>query len=432
MKKLLFAGIAVSMLAACSSDEVVPVNNDSNAIKFSTTTENGTRAADINCPNHFFEQFNVVAAYGSSKYINGDGYGDVIVKNGTAWDNQSGLRYWPETGNLNFYAYVIDEEQQNKFTWAEVTTDEEGKAIAPQFKDYEINDKVGSQFDLMYATKTDSKKTTAVNLNFRHALSQVVFQAKNTNKNLYVEVEGVSVVNVKNKGTYTLPTADTDGQIIHPGDADNTSAARGTWSETLEGNAKYDVTFTAVELEGNSAIKSLTTYSNDLHKADADKDAYKAAVANAMILLPQTTAKVNLTGITAADLTAAKEGIGAYFLVKCKMWNVAGSTFNKETDVVIWPRKGETEEADPDDELEAAYVLIPVDIAWEQGKKYTYTFTFGNGAGGTDPENPGDDVLYPITFAVTVDEFVSVDGGDYDINGNPVTSEEEEEEEVTE
>ena len=70
-----------------------------------------------------------------------------------------------------------------------------------------------------------------------------------------------------------------------------------------------------------------------------------------------------------------------------------------------------------DDEDGYAYVAIPTsDIKWEQGKKYVYTFIFGEGGGyippvdpeepDTDPEDPGKPVLVPITFQVTVDDFI--------------------------
>lgn len=49
---------------------------------------------------------------------------------------------------------------------------------------------------------------------------------------------------------------------------------------------------------------------------------------------------------------------------------------------------------------------------WKQGKRYVYTLIFGEGGGfnpdpDPDPENPDPEpVLVPITFNVTVDNFV--------------------------
>lgn len=400
MKKLLFAGIAVSMLAACSQDEVVPVNNDSNAIKFGVVTENGTRAEDIYCTNNPFANFQVFAKYGDAKYIDGD----LIVKNGSNWDNNSGLRYWPNSGSLTFYAHRNGDKV---FTWGEATD-------VPTFKEFKVEEKVNEQLDLMYAVKTESKTAEGkVTLNFRHALSQIVFNAKNTNENLYVEIDGVSVVNVNSKGTYTFPTGDTDNTLTHP-DASGTekNGSRGTWfkldedgnvttESTLSELAQYNVTFNTVKLIGSGKEADdtdpvhLTSYDNDEGEGETP-----ANFANAMILLPQTT--------TGFDLSKnIKNDNGSYFLVKCKIWNVADGEYDKENGIgdnyVLWGEDGEDGFKN---------IMIPVSLAWEEGKKYTYTFIFGQGNGGydPDPEDPDtpDPVLVPITFNVTIDEFINV------------------------
>lgn len=53
----------------------------------------------------------------------------------------------------------------------------------------------------------------------------------------------------------------------------------------------------------------------------------------------------------------------------------------------------------------------PAAQVWKQGKRYVYTLIFGEGGGfnpeNPDPENPDPEpVLVPITFDVTVDNFV--------------------------
>ena len=78
--------------------------------------------------------------------------------------------------------------------------------------------------------------------------------------------------------------------------------------------------------------------------------------------------------------------------------------------------------ADKDSQEETAWVGVslvgePKDISgkteqvWKQGKRYVYTLIFGEGGGfnpeNPDPENPDPEpVLVPITFDVTVDDFV--------------------------
>ncbi|MGM9844254.1 MAG: hypothetical protein ACI30S_08540, partial [Muribaculaceae bacterium] len=117
---------------------------------------------------------------------------------------------------------------------------------------------------------------------------------------------------------------------------------------------------------------------------------------------------------TGADKKAptAEGQNGAYFKVRCKIWNVAAGNGGVKdgNDVLLWDnvKAGTTT---------AQYIYVPVKIAWEVGKKYIYTIKFtSDGHGGYTEE--GNDVLIPITFSVTVDDFAKgadqtgdVDGG---------------------
>ncbi|MCM1484188.1 MAG: fimbrillin family protein [Muribaculaceae bacterium] len=396
MKKTIFASIAVAMLTACSNDEIVLKNNEANAIRFGVTAENNSRAADVYCNANLPQKFYVSAAHSNKFYIQGDEIG--FNSSTGKWENNSGLRYWPNEGPVTFYGYVNDGA---KFTWSEATA-------APTFANFVVNGTVADQVDLLYARKTQEKQNPTggaavttpqqVNLNFRHALSQIVFNAKNTNPNLYVEIEGVSVVNVNGKGTYTFPSVDTDNNIDCDEAVDNDAtyqkSTRGTWSELSE-NTNYSVTFAPVALTGSKTATpvSLTTANDEGKKFNGQ----------AMLLLPQTTEQYNVeVASTEKDENGNYIRTGSYFLVKCRSWNVAGSTVVKEgenADVVLWGENG------------AANVLLPVKFEWLEGKKYTYTFVFGNGNGGydPDPEDPDPDpVLVPITFDVKVDEFIPV------------------------
>ena len=154
--------------------------------------------------------------------------------------------------------------------------------------------------------------------------------------------------------------------------------------------------------------KDLTT-AND--KPDGE-DVTKEFSSKAMLLLPQTVAAwspaENPTVLENGNYATDK---GAYFLVKCAIYNVAGDSFS-EGDTALWGSTSEHKN-----------VAIPVNPTWEQGKKYIYTFVFGDG-GGYDPENPDPDpddpdpVLIPVTFTVSVDDFVPVDVNP-DIDMNP-------------
>lgn len=399
MRNILLACAAVAIgLTACSNDDLVPEKTtDTNLITFAPTSENGnSRAVDVYCNANMPASFKVYAVTDGKTYINGD----LIQKgSGSVWENQTGNRYWPDTP-VDFYAQVNGDDY---FTF------EAGSA--PTFANFTVNNDVASQTDLLYAVKTaQTKPATAttttvapVALNFHHALSQVVFYAKNTNPNIYVEVTGVSVGGAKNSGTYTLPTSDTDGNVEH-GTTTGTSSngAQGTWALGTTTDV-YNVTFPAVKLVGdktNPVVQNLTDNTNLTtgtlgHGGTADAPGTNA-FGNAMLLLPQgefTALPVTDNGSGQLDLT--KDGM--YIKVLCTIYNVTDPTAADLTDnVKIWDNKE---------------IYIPVSGTWNEGMKYVYTLVFGDGNGGIDPDGPKP-VLVPITYDVTVDEFIPVSQGD--------------------
>lgn len=382
MKKII-SGIAVLMLlVSCSKEEVIDVNHDGDEITFDVVTNSATRAADVYCNSNKPKEFYVSAISDGMSYIDED---HIAYENGS-WVNKSGVRYWPETA-VDFYAYYND---NNSYSWSV----ENQKAVA-KFVDFTVNDNVADQQDLIYAVKTSQSKpgendvNTPVALNFRHALSQIVFQAKNTNANLYVEISGVDVVNVGNTNTFTFPSVDTDKNIVdHEGaTADYPAGADGwgTWAELTSGTASYAVAFDAVAVKGDNNVVALTTTDDGAKDGEFN--------ANTMLLLPQTT--------TAWDAESKLgETSGSYFLVNCIIKNVKdGSGVAGDDDVYLWGAANTPKK-----------LAIPVAFNWEQGKKYIYTLVFGEGNGGyePDPEDPTPDpVLVPITFTVTVDDFVT-------------------------
>ena len=408
MKRFIFAGVSMALvLAACSKNEVFEVNQDGNEIQYSVVANNATKAADIYSNNNKPAEFTVFAKSSDGKtYINGD---KITKADGNTWVNKSGTRFWPNDLSLDFYAIV-----NGTITW---NVSAEGKVHATV--DYEVPTTVAAQQDLLYAVKTGQQKgataeaTKPVTLNFRHALSQVVFQAKNTNENLYVEISGVKIVNVANKNTFTFPTSDTDNTTLVDNNHDGSfesgnykSANWGTWaplapvSDGAAGSTVYPVTFDKVVVPGKNTIVNLT------NNVNTSADAGDEFNANALLLLPQTAKAWNPAEVTSPVVTG-QAADGSYFLVNCAIYNIAGDSFAATTDTPLWGTTAEHKE-----------VAVPVEINWEQGKKYVYTFVFGKG-GGFDPVNPDPDpdpVLVPVTFEVSVDDFVSVANSDIDMD----------------
>ena len=372
MKKFILAVPALLALAAVSCTKSEVLESNSGEIRFNVVANSATKAADVYCNNNMPGEFMVYAVSGGKTYIDGD----KIVKNGSDWENQSGVRYWPET-TVDFYAHV---NAGDNFKW--------NASSAPVIENFSPDPNVANQVDLLYAVKKEeSKKDSPVQLNFRHALSQIVFNAKNTNANLYVEIAGVKVANVGGTNTFTYPTTDTDPKFeSHDGTGELPSAGAGSWAELTSGASSYEVDFNAVPVRGNSTVVDLTTAN----------DSGKEFNSQAMLLLPQTT---TAWVPSSESNTPSEDNTGSYFLIDCAIWNVAGTEVDKGTDVQLWGEGGNTKE-----------LSIPVAFTWEQGKKYIYTLVFGQGNGGYDPDPDPDDpdpkpVLVPIDFTVSVDDF---------------------------
>ena len=385
MKKyyLLAAGF-LTLLGSCSQDDIVDVNHDGDEIRFTAVANAPTRAAAIHTTANL-EEFQVSAVSAGKNYIQNDKF----TKNGTSWSGDGTPRYWPEDENqtVDFYAHLGGE---SVYTWAP------GGTTTASFNNFKVAADVKAQEDLLYAVTTGQKKQeTAVPLNFRHALSQIVFNAKNASKKIYVEIYGVQVYNVKDQGTFTFPSETTAAQVTDDTQTDyeDTNKGIGTWSGET-GKTSYTVLF-----------DDPIVVSSEEGKLNTLVNVTTATEPNAMVLLPQET--------TAWDPAAvggtAPENTGSYIAVKCKVYNIAkGDGVHAGGDELVWGGSDE----------KGAWLGIPAAFDWDQGKKYIYTLVFGNGGGGhiPDPKPDPDPEFVSIKFNVTVDEFLY--GGSQDIEAD--------------
>ena len=407
MKKILLGTLAVLTLAACSKDEVIQ-QNPNDEISFTVTANKAvSRAQDGYCNKSLPTSFNVWAnvsdgSTGYKPYFSGD---EFIKDETNTYKNKDINRYWPSVA-VNFFACVNATPE-----WKSTTTPTDYSTII--VKDFTVQKDLDKQVDFIYATVKGATKPAAdavdktQKINFRHALTQIEFMAKNENSKIYVEISSVSVMNVYNKGTFTFPTESTKDNYegpkasVNPDSKPHTGPAtptggvivnQGKWDVNTSSTDDYTASFTAIEVPYNTN-PSLTV-------TDPTNQEWNT---NTMYLMPYGDASAtpaeyipnwNGTGIPAADK--------AYFQITAKIWNVAATTdatpgsVNKTTDVVLY-----------DGEIA---VKIPDNTVWEQGKRYVYTFKFiEKGNGGTNP-GTGDPVLVPITINVTIDDFVDGTG----------------------
>lgn len=402
MKKLLIFGVAALSLTACTSEDIME-QNAANEIRYTVQTERGTRATDVYCPNNMHSHFKLYAATTD----NGRPFivGDDVTRNGNTWNNAT-KRFWPAEA-LNFYAF---ENDQNSFNWENKT-----------FENFQVNPNVAQQNDLLYAfAKNVQKEETAdsktLDLNFRHALSQVVFRAKNTSTCYYIECYGVEVHNLYSKGTYTFPTETTTSNIPHnPGlvDTDNNNiiewyaATRGSWALNDQQTNGYSVSGLNLSLFKGGATGNLTDVENGL----SDEHETEGQFANAMLLLPQQNQALNLKEMS----EGATGNGGSYFVLNCRIWNIADAENTVYTEDEVTEGKKLFNKNDEVIQYEGA-IWVPAAIDWKEGYKYIYTFVLGGEGQGFTPGPDPHPVFVPITYSVTVDEFIPWYNQDLDLN----------------
>lgn len=390
-KHFVLGALAVLALAACTKSEVVELNKGNEISLTAVTGKNLTKAADGYCNSNKPTDFQVWAATQGKTYFADQKY----KQSGTSYIADGAARYWPDgTATVDFFA-VKNHNGTATFTNSGTT--------ALKFADYTVADDVDKQTDFIYAVNKDQGKPSggaAAPLNFRHALSQIEFRAKNGNKNIRVFIDGVKVVNVKKTGNFTMTAATTGNFENHDNDVTNetptpTRTGRGTWTGQ-DGKATYSVSFTEVEVPGNGNAVNLT------YPGTA-----KAFVSNSMYLLPQDVVVWDPNSTTPPTPAQAAGQDKAYFVVNALIYNDKDAnpslTFVKDDNVVLWG-----DNTSGSWKTKPIAVQLPADMKWEDGFRYLYTFNFTNyGVGGTDPGS-GDPVLTPITLEVTVDDFVDV------------------------
>ncbi len=365
----------MTLATSCAQDELQSSQAAQSEISFNASMGLRTRATETETSN--LNTFNVSAFKSeSANYMTDVTY----TKSGNEWKSPENEKYfWPVSDALNFYAYapttgagtvtINNSTKQIVFSAA-------NKSAANQGAESEDLSDADAQVDLIYAVTPNQTKPTEANgkvsLNFKHALSEISVQAKNSNTAYQVVVTGVQIGNVVNKGTYTLPTttvkdaATTDGSTII-----------GTWdnSTTSTDKATFTTNFT----------KTAVTLKSDALSVDGSKP---------FMLIPQTLTK----GTSEAK---SKYSVGHYIALNVTITQKSGVD-------------GDTPKYEGSSYKGWAYVGI--DGTWEQGKHYTYVLDFKEGAGQDENGNQilsGDEII--ATCSVT--EFTKESKEDTNMSG---------------
>ena len=399
-KNLLILAVAGLALASCSNDETVAVNNnDAKAINFRPFVSGVTRAASNSfAVSNTNAQFKVTAFEHNTEttpYFAGvDFKGD-----GTSYWVSDNKYYWPETYNLDFYAYApIDGAPVNAVN--QVTPDN-----TYPYKKFTITPSttIASQVDFIYANTNQWGKKyesgyhsgkAGVTMNFRHTGSKVNVMVKNSSSALKFEITGMKIVNVDGSAvfTYNTPDANNSGAT----DRNTDGAGHLQYVDWSDNNDSYTITYATPALTTNTIAASTTTA---VYLGSNGTTSTSTADENiSMILIPQRTTKATAYSATTANAAITT---GSYIALKMVVKDISNHTIADCTADNKW-------------------AIWPVSFTWNPGYIYTYTIELSGGGYWESNVNGDNDTLDEVLDGTEI-KFVTVtvdgwtDGGNTDV-----------------
>lgn len=337
-KHFIYLCLAAGALAvsSCSSEESPQSNSDTNAIKFSAVVPNRSRATATTTAT--IQDFIVYAFTDKATLMDGV----KVSRVGGSW-TYSPDTYWP-VSPVNFYAFSPDITAQTN------VSDTNGANIP----DY-LND--GST-DLLYSTKLGVMQQAApVDLNFRHALSNINVLLSSTNPRIKVIVQHIGLNNIYIQGSFNFPQEST---------LSSAPDVVGTWG--MLQNLNNMLLFYAIS--GTDSVVLTPVPTN-----------YTLNNLKTGFVIPQPLTEVSI---------AEGQYVGSYISVECEIFDTA-------TGAKLWPNSNT-----PDYMLvaqtECGRIVYPTTSdkvdEWLPGHAYNYNITINN------PE-----VLDKIEFDVQVDDY---------------------------
>lgn len=330
---LLSASLIALAFTSCSDHDADAPHRQDGSIAFNASAP--LRAVTT---TNTLKDFKVWAFADSKPYMS-----DVTVNKQDGNWTYSPVQYWPANTELNFYSYS-----------PAISTTTASDDTNPDIPDF-VN---GGRTDLLYAVNIGEKRTGAsaapVQINFRHAMSQVRFRVRPRvaaagEQAIAVRVHALDLLGTNSVGSFNFPTSTTA--------IGNDVAGKWTNAHTV---ADAGIFSGSEMLSTDTPVELLST--------------------GYVFAIPQTLGRSTVDGSNYS---------GAYARVLCEI-------FDRSTGVKLWP-------ADADaDASGAAYVYFPLNdsstnaahASWEPGKAYRYTLNVAM------PANSNK-----IDFDVTVEEF---------------------------
>ena len=378
--KILAMAAVATVFASCSNEEELANvgKSESNAIRFAGISGlSDTRTTPINTTNLTTTNFDVMAFMsadnalfmGGKHELGHSDQGVKIVYNTSAWDyaDPDQMAYWPTAGDVDFYAVspaITDDLVHQGFKY-DMTSTLKTITYATVDEYNTTSRETKTNHDVMYAVAKGLNKTnngtTAVQMNFKHILSQVVFKAKTTSSILEVDVENVKIHNFVHGGTFTLPEEE---------------PAMSNWSTSPdEAVSVATVKLNAANVKTNNAVVNLSDMNSPL------------------MMIPQQLKKWSTYSAGAAvSVHEANTKKECYLEISMKL---------KQNDsYLIGSASG----------YKTVYVPFDNATGWEPGKRYIYTLIFGGGY-----DDHGAPILSPITCDAATTNWVDAAGTDVNI-----------------
>ena len=221
----------LGLATSCSQDALEGTKYSNNEIGVHASLgDNTTRAVETTISNLGSFTLNTFQD-GEDNYMRDVKYSST---DGSTWTTEAGKFFWPVEGDLHFYGYAPETPGQS----GTFKIDKDAQTLT----DFSPNAAASEQKDFVYTSATgngSSNGETGIDLNFKHALTEISIGAKNSNTAYTVTVSGVRIGNVKTKGTFTFPsTTGTDASWSLSDKTSDKGNYETTWTEgvTLGGD----------------------------------------------------------------------------------------------------------------------------------------------------------------------------------------------------
>jgi hypothetical protein len=295
------------------------------------------------------------------------------------------------TDALKFFATNIDFSKRENLAMLTLPTTDENST--PKVY-YTMPSKVAEQQDIVYATnrgsRSDFSNVTSIPLDFRHALCQIVVKAANNMSDYEIRVKGYKIYKAGfNVGTFVMPNpvniggVSADSTVVSPVGSWSFSDANKKTATTIYSGTYGGYTVTANDdSDTNGSFINLTGDATDIKgTAAGDTD---EGLAMAIPINTEGTAENDLQFITGWHLGTGgnANNDGTYIALLVQIDDKYG---NPVFPAVAASGKRMAYRGLP---KYYGYVIAPVTIKWEAGKKYTYTLNFQDGLGIMDPYHP--------------------------------------------